>query len=347
MRRAALATAAVALAVVGWAARPDPARDRRAELRAARLVEALTVTARPVPLDPARPDRVRVGELTYLYGADLDAAGAPRFGGLSGLKVSPEGSGLRVDAVSDEGDHVRFALPSDGVPARLTGTIGVLVDADGAPVQGKRSSDAESLTVGPAGELVGFERRHRILQYAPGFSGPARRAPSPPIGDLRENSGFEALAWVGALNALAVGSEDGRIWLCGEAAAGCRQVSGRGGPDGYNLTDLSELPGRPELVATYRAYDPVRGWRGLVAHVTLDGPNGTARKTVLARLPQRENFEGISAVGDGAGGWRLYLVADDNFSSRRRTLFLAFRWTPAPPAPAKEKGPASPPALSN
>jgi hypothetical protein len=41
-----------------------------------------------------------------------------------------------------------------------------------------------------------------------------------------------------------------------------------------------------------------------------------------------DNFEGMTAVIDAAGGIRFYLVSDDNASSTQRTLLLAFDWRP-------------------
>ena len=37
-----------------------------------------------------------------------------------------------------------------------------------------------------------------------------------------------------------------------------------------------------------------------------------------------DNFEGVAAVRAPDGGVRLYIVSDDNFSPRQRTLLLAF-----------------------
>ena len=39
----------------------------------------------------------------------------------------------------------------------------------------------------------------------------------------------------------------------------------------------------------------------------------------------QENFEAIAALADPAGGVRLYIASDDNFSFLQRTLLLAFR----------------------
>ena len=41
-----------------------------------------------------------------------------------------------------------------------------------------------------------------------------------------------------------------------------------------------------------------------------------------------DNYEGVTVVPKGNGGWRLYLLSDDNFSPTQRTLLLAFDWMP-------------------
>jgi hypothetical protein len=47
-----------------------------------------------------------------------------------------------------------------------------------------------------------------------------------------------------------------------------------------------------------------------------------------------DNFEGIALAPRGDGGLRLWLVADDNFSRRQRTLLYAFDLGDGPqPAP--------------
>ena len=39
-----------------------------------------------------------------------------------------------------------------------------------------------------------------------------------------------------------------------------------------------------------------------------------------------DNFEGLAAVPGQDGAIRFYVISDDNFSSRQRTLLLAFDW---------------------
>ena len=70
----------------------------------------LAVEASPVPLDASDPARDRVGPLLYLGGLWLRSAD-PRFGGLSDLRVSPDGS--RLFAISDCGQGLTASLSYD------------------------------------------------------------------------------------------------------------------------------------------------------------------------------------------------------------------------------------------
>jgi hypothetical protein len=46
----------------------------------------------------------------------------------------------------------------------------------------------------------------------------------------------------------------------------------------------------------------------------------------LARPATVDNFEGLAAVPRADGGFRFYLLSDDNASATQRTLLLAFDW---------------------
>jgi len=41
-----------------------------------------------------------------------------------------------------------------------------------------------------------------------------------------------------------------------------------------------------------------------------------------------DNFEGLGVVQRPDGGFRFYLISDDNASASQRTLLLAFDWRP-------------------
>ena len=80
----ALAAAALAVADAMDGLASGPGRDA-----------PLSVSVTPVPLDPRHPDADRVGALRYRGGLWLHSDD-PRFGGLSDLRVSPDGRALRA-----------------------------------------------------------------------------------------------------------------------------------------------------------------------------------------------------------------------------------------------------------
>jgi len=132
---------------------------REIELKAAR-----------VPLQGINPKRRTIGQLTYLGGFHL-TSGEKRFGGLSDLKVLPDGNLL---AESDQGDFVWLDLDADGVMPKAA-RIAAMLDAAGKPLEGKRESDAEGLAYKDGLAFISFERDHRVLAYDIGKCGAAAR----------------------------------------------------------------------------------------------------------------------------------------------------------------------------
>lgn len=331
--------------------------------RAAQPVGVIRITATPVALDPVNPANTRLGQLTYLWGAQLRSDSTSRFGGLSGLEVEPwsppvmvaggdpsEQAMLQFTTNSDEGDILQWRVPMTGQGRfdTVEGRLAPLRDLQGRPLQTKRFADSEDISAdGRGGYFISFEREHRIWDYWNRVSILSDMRPTPaanwPRVPLPENDGFESIATVtdaagGAPRALMVGSEDGRVWRCALTPSprgdACAPVLPTGGPDGFKLTGLDQLPGSDDLVALYRAFDPIRGVRAIVARIRPSAPPD-ARVEVLARLSPPltvDNMEGVAALPNGRGGWTLWLISDDNFSAAQRTLLLAFDYTPGTPA---------------
>jgi len=130
--------------------------------------EPVAVRATPVPLNPTDLRQRVVGRLEYRGGLQL-VSDHPRFGGISAIRLLPDGE--RLAAITDEGSWLSARLVlRDG---RLVGVreveMGPLLGPDGKPPEGKDSRDAESLERLKDGSfMVGFEREHRILRYPAG-----------------------------------------------------------------------------------------------------------------------------------------------------------------------------------
>jgi hypothetical protein len=298
--------------------------------------EPVAVRATPVPLNASDPRQRVVGRLEYRGGLQL-ASDDPRFGGISSIRVLPDGE--RLTAVTDEGSWLSARLVHrDG---RLEGVqdveMGQLLGPDGKPLEGKDSRDAESLALLKDGSfVVGFEREHRLLRYPAGTGRPdgvpVPVTPPPGLEQAPFNGGIEALVVLrgGALFALT------EYWIEKD-----RIVGWTGGPDRWKRlgllfegalrpSDGTVLP-RGDVLILERAYNPDRG----VVRVRIRQINhGWIRPGVaLGGLSVAEfappvtldNYEGIAAVQDRSGEVRVYVASDDNFDHvQQRTLLLEF-----------------------
>jgi len=284
----------------------------------------ITVAAEAVPLNPDDPGQAAIGAFRYAGGLALSAEGTSRFHGLSDLVVAKDGA---FTAISDEGDLIEGRLVFTG--GRLSGLSDVrlapLPGLDGQPLQNKAQSDAEGLAILPNGDrLVSFERESRIWLY-PAAGGRPRPAPAPEA-EFPANGGLEALGAdpETAPDAyIAGGEESGQTWTC-RLSAGCAPGPVVEKPADFGLVALRRLP-EDRTAYLLRAWDPMRGNRIVL---TIRDSAGEVARMEMARPLTIDNFEGIDFTPREDGGYRLYLLADDNFQSIQRTLLLAFDWTP-------------------
>lgn len=278
----------------------------------------------------------RYGALTYAGGLFLTAPKVGLFGGVSGIEAEPsaDGHGVPFTGVTDQGYVLTFTGELDET-GRLVGAGGLVMaplhDVDGNELVGKHEQDAEDISRVPdaKGWLISFERHHRIMAYVDPFDPDADVIGLNIPADAKKlpaNRGIEAIAALPG-GTVAVGAEDGRIWLCPPRQEPCPRVHDKGGMGTlFYLTGLHHLPGtRDDMVATYRRPTLRSGYESLIARVAITG--GKAVVTELARLPNSVgNVEGISAVVGPNGGYRLYIVTDNNFEENTATRLLAFDW---------------------
>lgn len=301
--------------------------------------EAIPIHSVPVPLDPTDPAAVRVGKLEYRGGLHLTSEAA-RFGGLSALAVSGDGS--QLTAVTDQGGWLtaRMAYDERGWLKEVTDArMGLLHAPSGRPLAGKEFQDAESLARLPDGSIiVGFERVHRLWKY-PAGPNPLDGNPIPmrvpnQLYKAPPNGGIEALGslWDGRLFALTeywIDKDTVRGWLGG--GAGWWDI-GYKFEGAYRPSDAGVMP-NDDLAVLERAYNPNRGIIGIrIAHVrTEDLRKGAKFKgELLADLKPPltlDNFEGIACRAGAGGESLLYLISDNNFSDKQRTLLMLFALT--------------------
>jgi len=313
------------------ALRIDPIID---ELRAASCAAGTAFAALPtIPLEITPVELADIDADDDLPGATFAggwhlASADPAFGGLSGLAAR---GGRALLAVSDRGAFVEIDL-ADGAPvaARLA-PMRLRAAGD------KADRDAEGLALRDGLALVSFEHKHRVLAFDLERCGAAAQgATVATFGDavgglsraLAANGGAEGLALTPAGELLlALETGDGGLPLAQLAADGSASVRARIPPRGRPvLTGIDTTA--TTLFAVLRDYLPGIGNHIEVLALPLghDGPDAGAARRVLRLAPRHgtDNFEGIALAPRGGGSFRLWLIADDNFSRRQRTLLYAF-----------------------
>jgi hypothetical protein len=280
-----------------------------------------------------------LGRLRFRGGVEISSADVA-FGGLSDLEVLDDN---RIIAIRDNGDWFEARLILDDAGA-LIGVSEVrtafMRDERGRAFATKRAGDSEDIAQLPDGRIaVSFEQTQTIRIYDFNRDGPfgfARAGPSlAGIERLHRNAGLEALA-VTAEGVLLVGAEGGEaattpLWL---APLDAREpVTPRIAyplEAGYSLTGLDRLPDGG-FVALERFYAPVIGARARITMfpaASLEAPGPTLPDVVeLAHIAPPmpvDNFEGVAAQRMPDGATRIYILSDNNFSGRQRTLLYAF-----------------------
>jgi hypothetical protein len=312
----------------------------------------ITLSVRPIALNAENPTQNGVGALRYLGGLEL-ASNAIDFGGLSGLVVSADQSQLL--AITDKS----FWFCAD---VEL-GAQGQLITLENAwmmplePLSGfdftkKKQADAEALSIDPAGQnaFVAFEGMHRVWRYAipdaadlcsVAMSRPSAVAGPAGLSDLPVNGGIESLDNLqsGALIMIAEAplrknkGQPGWVIPLEQAASGRVATP---------FTYQSPAPFKPTDIAVtgdgvfilQRHYSVLSGVSGALSWIeraqiekARTVPGTQLNSTLLAQFAPPlsvDNFEGLSALPDGQGGYVLYIISDDNFSPFQRTLLLKF-----------------------
>jgi hypothetical protein len=254
----------------------------------------------------------------------------PLFGGLSGLARLPQDQGGGLLAVTDEGHFAWIALEG-GAP--VSAALSAMQRAGGQPFSSKQEMDAEGLIYQDGIALVSFERNHRIEAFALGHCGTAARAARvaslPETQEGREvdpNQGAEAI-FLTPEGTLGFGYE-GTLGISslGEVLADgtARWTGARAPAPMLHGLVAKEIAVRPETgealpVFLFRAWDPLRGNRVELRWGKSD--QGVIR---ISRPAPVDNFEGLASEWLEDGRLRLWIISDDNFNPRQRTLLFAF-----------------------
>ena len=242
------------------------------------------------------------------------------FGGLSALEILPSGDLL---SVSDKGYVVTIGM-TDGAPNGVASMM-PLLGVDGKILTGKADGDAEGLAYRDGLAFISFERRHRVLAYDFGRCGVVAKGvffaglPKEKLGArIAANDGAEALDF----------NPDGRVRAGYETVINDQapfvtfDLDGvaRDTPAFIDVPYGFKLVGADDDYSLLRAYDSTKGNRNIIS-----GPKVEFR---LAPPLAVDNFEGISVQKTPAGNTQIYIISDDNYSGRQRTLLYHFEVMP-------------------
>lgn len=294
----------------------------------------ITPQAIPLTATPIAPDTLKGAMLNGLHfaGGWHLTSDEPNFGGLSGLTVHPKDHLL---AVSDAGAFIWISMSNDA-PSGFA-AISYMRDEKGQLIQDKADGDSEGIELVGGLALVSFERNHRIMAFDVGNCGAAANGvlvtdiPEQDGRPITDNRGAEALA-LSASGHLLAGFESQQrrgapiVELASDRTASWDILPG---PADKLLVGLDQQDGT--VFSLFRNYLPILGNQiDIQAH----SPESAAPLKIasLSRPFPVDNFEGITATRLEDGTIRLYIISDDNFSSKQRTLLLAFDVLASAPA---------------
>lgn len=283
------------------------------------------LTAESRPLSPDAPQFDRLGAVEVLSIHQL-RSGREWFGGISGLSYD----GHTVIAINDVGHWLRFRMEVD-VDGRPVGFGDLKIASLGGLDGSKEDGDAEEIRVTRDGWVVSFERRHRLLRYRQGLSGPPEPLATPPNYDQQpENGGVETMTQL----------PDGRLLLLSEEGnSGDGQGLGWIGRPGawqalsyrrtgqFHPSSATVLPNGDVLVLE-RSFSLLGGFSVRLVQVAAadlrPGMVIEGRELFTLAPPYLvDNYEGIAVWPRQDGRLVAYLVADDNFSPLQATLLMA------------------------
>jgi hypothetical protein len=281
----------------------------------------------------------RFGALEFRGGLELTSS-YREFGGLSGLRVAPDGGGFL--AISDKGRWFRGRIVYEAErPVGLADMEAApALGRDGRPLAARGWYDTESIAQDGGTLYVGIERVNQIVRFDYGRGGlQARGEPievPPGIRHLPNNKGLEALVFApaggplgGTLLALSERGLDAAgnlvAFLIGGATPGSFTVRRL---DDFDISDATLLP-PDHILVLERRFTWTTGVAMRIRKIALADikPGAVVDGPALIEADMRyqiDNMEGLAVHRTPAGETVLTMISDDNFSPLQRTVLLQF-----------------------
>lgn len=302
--------------------------------------EPVAITAQSLPWFHIGSSDNTAGKLTYLGGLELSSQNED-FGGLSGLRVSMDGT--RLFAVSDHAHWLTAEIRRDDTGQMIgldDATLTCICRQNGQPYGSKHWGDAEAVEIDGNRAYIAFERLNRINGYdlKDDFTlgPPAQATTSFKSRGIDYSDGLEALALVPAglshsgrfvaITEKSLNREgNNRAFIADENTIDEFAVTRSGD---YSITDATFTPDGDLLVIERRFGLSVGigirirriGWADVIPGKTVHG-----EVLMEAGLASRiDNMEGITAWRDSEGRTRIAILSDDNYARIQRTLLLEF-----------------------
>ncbi|WP_419904031.1 esterase-like activity of phytase family protein [Kiloniella sp.] len=298
----------------------------------------IPITVEAVSFSNTSQSNMKHGALIWRGGLKVKST-HQRFGGLSGLEISPDGKTML--AVTDKGlwfkGRLGYGLGGD-LLSLSRGLLSSLKGTKGTALTRKKERDSESIARAEDGAIyISFERHHRILKYPAPLEANAESIPFPEtFTSTSKNRGIEALTWLPGGCLLAIPEridsptsesheELIQAFLWDQYSWGTIYLK----PNGNFLpTGLSVTP-QGDLLLLERSFSIFEGFKTSLRIFPAEQiqPGGVMEGRVLATFEGQhaiDNMEGISSRLGTTGETLIYLLSDDNLSFTQDTLLLMF-----------------------
>ena len=243
----------------------------------------------------------------------------PRFGGLSAIEITDNGT--RLTAISDRAMFVRARILRDD-NGDITGVTDTQFTAL-QPATGRQPPDSEGIAQKDGITFVSVEASHRILRFGDITTRPTALPQHPDFAGLQPNSSLEALAIDAQGTLYTIPERSGRMtrpFPVYRFRDGAWDIPFTIPRRGEFLISGADIGPDGRLYLLERHFTGL-GFQTRVRRFDLNG--GSEETLFTTTTGTHDNLEGIS-IWTSPKGLRMTLVSDDNFRFFQRTELVEY-----------------------